>query len=246
MRQWSALFMKDFKLSRTVFFIGLVMDVLVAILTLYMERVADDSLLMFVPLAIAGAIHVVYVPLIVFIGLKSEGNHLHLWLNNPQPAFKLLLSKIANGLMMIVISLALLYALSRLLIAPEFSLIEPYWTDAWRVGLFIFPHIIWISIELSVGVMILWAIYQYLKLRIGRWSWTVVAGMAILAGGIEALLKSSSLYQHIVEWGGITYKFPTILSDPIRTYAGEYIFDLILIIGLFILTAWLVDNKVEG
>ena len=58
-----------------------------------------------------------------------------LWLNNPQPAFKLLLSKIANGLMMIVISLAFLYALSGLLIVPNFSLIEPYWKDIWRVGL---------------------------------------------------------------------------------------------------------------
>jgi hypothetical protein len=246
MRQWSALFIKDFKLSRTVFFIGLVMNVLVAMLTLYMGRMADDSLLMFVPLAIAVSIHVAYVPIIVFISLKSEGNHLSLWLSNPQPAFKLLLSKVANGLMMIVISLALLYALSGLLMAPKFNLIEPYWTDTWRVGLFIFPHVIWVSIELSVGVMVLWAIYQYLKLKIGRWSWTVVAGAAILTGWIDAFFKSSKLYRLITEWGGITYKFPTILSDPIQTYAGEYIYDFIIIIGLFILTAWLVDNKVEG
>ena len=246
MRQWSALFIKDFKLTRNVFLIGLVMDVLIAMLTLYMGRVADDSLLMFVPLAIAAAIHVIYVPFIVFIGLKQEGNHLSLWLNNPQPAYKLLLSKIANGLMMTVISLALLYALSGLLIVPKFSLIEPYWTDAWRVGLFIFPQIIWISIGLSVWVMILWALYQYLKLKIGRWSWAVVAGAVILSGGIDALFMSSKLYRLVTEWGGITYKFPTILSDPIQTYSGEYVYDFMIIVGLFILTAWLVDNKVEG
>lgn len=246
MRQWSALFIKDFKLTRTVFLIGLVMNVLIAMLTLYMGRVADDSLLVFVPLAIAVAIHVVYVPLIVFISLKSEGNHLHLWLNNPQPAFKLLLSKIANGLMMIVISLALLYALSRLLIEPEFSLIESYWTDTWRVGWFIFPHIIWISIEVSVWIIALWVIYQHLKLKIGRWSWAVVAGAAVLSEGLNALFKTSDLYQLVTEWGGMTYKFPTILPNPIQTYAGGYIYDLIIIIGLFILTAWLVDNKVEG
>lgn len=246
MRQWSALFIKDFKLTRTVFLIGLVMDVLIAMLTLYMGRVADDSLLMFVPLAIAAAIHVIYVPFIVLIGLKSEGNHLYLWLNNPQPAYKLLLSKIVNGLMMTVISLALLYALSGLLIVPKFSLIEPYWTDAWRVCLFIFPQIIWISIGLSVWVMILWALYQYLKLKIGRWSRAVVAGAVILSGGIDALFMSSKLYRLVTEWGGITFKFPTILSDPIQTYSGEYVYDFMIIVGLFILTAWLVDNKVEG
>jgi hypothetical protein len=201
---------------------------------------------MFVPLAIVAAIHVIYVPFIVFIGLKLEGNHLSLWLNNPQPAYKLLLSKIANGLMMTLISLALLYTLSGLLIVPKFSLIEPYWTDMWRVGLFIFPQIIWISIGLSVWVMILWALYQYLKLKIGRWSWALVAGTIILSGEIDTLLKTSKLYQLVTEWGGITYNFPTILSGPIQTYVGGYVYDFIIIVGLFILTAWLVDNKVEG
>jgi len=105
---------------------------------------------------------------------------------------------------------------------------------------------IWISIELGVWVMALWALYQYLKLKIGRWSRLAVAGAAILSGGIDVLFKTSNLYRLVAEWGSITYKFPTILSDPIQTYAGEYIYDFILIIGLFILTAWLVDNKVEG
>ncbi|MFC5529524.1 hypothetical protein [Cohnella yongneupensis] len=246
MRQWSALFIKDFKLTRSVFFIGLVMNVLIAMLTIFMGRVANDSLLVFVPLAIAVAIHAAYIPLIVIIGLKSEGNHLHLWLNNPQPAFKLLLSKIAIGLMTMVISLAFLYALSRLLIESKFSLIEPYWTDTWKMGWFVFPHIIWISIELGTWVMVLWAIYQYLKLKIGRWSWAVVAGAAVFSEGLNSLFKTSELYRLVAEWGGITYKFPAILSEPIQTYAGGYIYDFIIIIGLFILTAWLVDNKVEG
>ncbi|MFC5452242.1 hypothetical protein [Paenibacillus aestuarii] len=245
MQQWTALFIKDFKLTRSLFFIGIVMNVLIAILALYMERETDDPLLMFVPLAIAVAIHVIYVPLIVFVGLKSEGN-LHLWLNNPQPASKLLLSKIINGLMMILISLAMLYVLSRLLIIPKFSLIEPYWTDTWKLGWFILPHVIGISIELSVWVMVLWALYQYLKLKIGRWSWAAVAGAAILSAWLNALIKSSTLYRYVMDWGGITYKFPTILSDPIQTYSGGYVYDLMIIVGLFILTAWLVDNKVEG
>lgn len=245
MRQWSALFIKDFKLTRSVFFIGIVMNVLLAMLALYMERETDNSLLMFVPLAIAAAIHVIYAPLIVFVGLKSEGS-LHLWLSNPQPAIKLLLSKVANCLLMVVISLVSLYGFSRLLIVPKFSLIEPYWTDTWKLGWFILPHVIWISIELSVWVMVLWALYQYLKLKIGRWSWATVAGAAILSAWLNALIKSSTLYRHVMDWGGITYKFPTILSDPIQTYAGGYVYDLMIIVGLFIITAWLVDNKVEG
>ncbi|UJF34096.1 hypothetical protein [Paenibacillus hexagrammi] len=246
MHQWSALFVKDFKLSRSVFLMGLVMNILIAMLTLYLERTAGDSLLMFVPLAVAAVIHVAYVPIIVFISLKSEGNHLHIWLSNPQSASKLLLSKIVNGLLMIMISLILLFALSGLLVAAKFSFIEPYGTDIWRVGLFTFPHIIWFSIELGLGVMVLWALYQYLKRRIGRWSWTVVAGAAILAGGIDAWFETSKLYRFMADRGCLTYKFPTLISDPIHTYVGGYIYDFIIMIGLFILAAWLVDHKVEG
>ncbi|MUT66091.1 hypothetical protein [Paenibacillus sp. NEAU-GSW1] len=245
MRQWSALFIKDFKLTKTVFYIGLVINGLIAMLTLFLERAADDSLLMFVPLALAVAIHVIYVPLIVFVGLKSEGN-LHLWLSNPQPAVMLLLSKVANGLLMVVISLVSLYGFSRLLIELNFSLIEPYWTDTWRAAWFIFPHVIWISLMLSTWMMVLWALYQYLKLRIGRWSWAAAAGAAILSEGLNELFKSSALYRHLMDWGVTTYTFPTIFSDPIQTYAGGYAYDLVIIVGLFLLTAWLVDNKVEG
>ncbi|MBO7744405.1 hypothetical protein I8J29_09380 [Paenibacillus sp. MWE-103] len=243
MWQWSALFMKDFKLTRTVFFIGLVLNAWVAILTLYMEKA--DSLLMFVPLAIAIAVHVIYVPLMVFIGLKAEGN-LHLWLSNPQPAFKLLMSKVSNGLAMVVISFASLYAFTELLTVHKLSWIESYWTDIWRMGWFIIPHVIWLSIELSVWVMALWAIYQSLKQRIGRWSWAAVVGAAILSGGGNALFKSSALYRHVADWGGRTYHFPALLSEPIHTYAGGYVYDMIITVGLFILTAWIVDNKVEG
>lgn len=246
MQQWSALFKKDFKLSRTVFVIGLVMNVLIAVLTLYLERIAGDSLLMFVPLAIAGAAHVLYVPIIVFTSLNREGNHLALWLGNPQSASKLLMSKAANGLIMMVISLTMLYALSGLLMLPEFSLIEPYWDDAWRMGLFIFPHLIWISIMIGVWVMALWALYHCLKMKIGRWSLAAVALAAILSGELAALIKSSAPYPFLVEWGSITYKFPTIMSEQLQTYSGEYIYDAVIIVGLFLLTAWLVDRKVEG
>ncbi|RUT33627.1 hypothetical protein EJP77_08285 [Paenibacillus zeisoli] len=246
MRQWSALFMKDFKLTRVVFFMGLVMNGLVALLTLTLEGAANDSLLLFVPFAIAAGIHVAYVPGMVLISLKSEGSYMSVWLHNPQAAFKLLLSKMVNGLIMLVVSLAWLYALARLVITPRLSLIEPSWTDAWSVGWFIFPHIIWISAGLSVLVMFLWALHQYLKLRIGRWSWAVIAGILILSGWIYALLTTSKLYGFVTEWGGMTYKFGVILPDTLQTYTGGYVFDFIMIVGLFILTAWLVDNKVEG
>ncbi len=247
MRAWVALFRKDFKLTRTVFFVGLVINVLLAMLTMYVGMKTDDTLLMFIPLVAAVVFHIFYVPIMVFISLKAEGNQLHVWLHNPQPASILLLSKLVNGLMMIVISLLMLYVMTGLLIIPEFSLIESNWTDVWMAGLLIFPHIILISIIIGVWVMFLWALYRFLKIRIGRWTLLVVIGVVFLSGWIAALFESTKLYMLLTQWGSmdIQFEFSTFSLEPIPVYAGEYMYTFIFIIGLFFLSAWMIDNKVE-
>jgi len=245
MRAWVALLKKDFKLTRTVFFVGLVINLLIVLLTFYMGKQADHTLLIFLPLVVAVVLHVLYVPIMVFISLRTEANQLHLWLHNPGPASTLLISKILNGLMMLVISLVMLYVMSGLLIIPKFNLIEAYWTDTWISGLFIFLHIIIISIIIGVWVLFLWALYQSLKFAIGRWSWLVVIGAVIIPYWIDVLLESTKLYSLLTKWGSMTYHFPSFSIQPIQTYAGEYLYTFIIIIGLFFLSAWIVDNKVE-
>ncbi|MCL6605500.1 MAG: hypothetical protein K6T94_21760 [Paenibacillus sp.] len=245
MSAWVALMKKDFKLTRTVFLVGLVMNVLIAMLTIYLGTIAENTLLTFIPLVLAVVLHVIYVPIVVFTSLKTEANQLHIWLHNPQPASRLMLSKIVNGLIMMVISLLMLYVTTGLLIIPKFNLIETYWTDTRLSGLFIFPHILMISIMIGVWVMFLWSLYHWLKFKIGRWNWIVVIGAVIIPAWVAALFESSNLYRLATNWGGITYNFSSFSIDPIQTYAGEYLYNFIFIIGLFFLTAWIIDNKVE-
>lgn len=248
MRAWVALLKKDFKLTRTVFFVGLVINVLIVMFTIYLGMKADNSLLMFIPIAAAFVFHVFYVPIVVFISLKTEANQLHLWLHNPQPASALLMSKIVNGLTMIVISLLMLSVTSGLLmIIPKFSFIEVDWTDTWMSGLLIFPHIILLSIMIGILVILFWALYQFLKFKIGRWSLLVVIGTVILSGWIVALFESTKLYMLLTQWGSleINFSFSTFSLDPIQIYTGEYLYNFVIIIGLFLLSAWIIDNKVE-
>ncbi|MDQ0193058.1 hypothetical protein [Paenibacillus wynnii] len=245
MRAWAALLKKDFKLTRTVFFVGLVINLLMVMLTIYLGTIAGNTLLMFIPLVVAVVFHALYVPIIVFISLRIEVNQLHLWLHNPQPASTLLISKIVNGLIMIVISLLMLYVMSGLLVIPKFNLFEAYWADTWISALIIFPHIIMISTAIGVWVLFLWALFQFVKNTIGRWSWLVVIGAVIIPPWASALFESTNLYRLVTRWGNITYDFPTFSIDPLQTYAGEYLYNFIIIIGVFFLTAWIMDNKVE-
>jgi len=245
MQAWVALFKKDFKLTRSVFLAGLAMNVLMVMLTMYLGMKTEHNVLMLIPLSVAVVLHVVYVPVMVWISIRIEARQLHLWLHNPNPALTLLFSKLANGILMVMISLLMLYVMSGLLVIPGFNVMDIYGADIWKSASFAFPHIIIVSIMFAVWTLFLWAIFQSLRFRIGRWSWAVVLGAVVIPGWVAAQFESTQLYRLMTKWGTATYHFPSFTIDPIQIHAGEYVYNLILIIGLFILTAWIIDNKVE-
>ena len=92
MAAWVALFKKDFRLTRTVFFVGLVINFLILLLALYVDIIPIYTLVSWL------VFHVLYLPIMLFISLKTEAGQLHLWLHNPQSAATLFLSKILNGI----------------------------------------------------------------------------------------------------------------------------------------------------
>lgn len=245
MAAWAALFKKDFRLTRTVFFVGLVINFLILLLTLYVEMNTGDNLYMFILLLIAIVFHVLYLPVMLFISLKTEANQLHIWLHNPRSATTLLLSKVLNGIVMTVVSLVVLYMMAGFLIISKLSLIEEYWTDTWMAGLLAFPHILMISLLFGIWVILLWSLYHALKYRIGRWTWVALLGAVILPNWLSSLIESSDLFKQLTQWGSMELNFPTFSIDPIPLYAGEYLYQLIFIIGVFYLSTWIIDRKVE-
>ena len=98
---------------------------------------------------------------------------------------------------------------------------------------------------IGVWVILLWSLYHALKYRIGRWTWLALLGVVILPSWIGALFDSSNLYKLLTQWGSLEMNFPTFSIDPIPAYAGEYLYHFIIIIGLFYLSAWIIDRKVE-
>lgn len=245
MTAWSALFKKDFQLTRTVFFIGLVMNFLVLLLTLYVDMSTGDNLYLFIPLLAAIVLHIFYLPVILLISLRTEADKLHLWLHSQRSAATLLLSKVLNGMVMMAVSLIILYLMAGLLITSRFHLIEAYWTDTLKAALLIFPHLFIISMMISAFVILLWSIHHALKYRIGHWTWLALLGAVILPSWVGALIDSSKPYKLLTQWVDLEMNFPTFSIDPIPAYAGEYLYHFIVIIGLFYLSAWVIDRKVE-
>ncbi|WEK55307.1 MAG: hypothetical protein P0Y55_04385 [Candidatus Cohnella colombiensis] len=235
MATWSALFKKDLRLIKTTFLIGLVINLLCLLFAMLVNQY------LFIPLLVAALFHVFYVPIILFISLKTEANQLHLWLHNPRSGATLLLSKVLNGIVMTIVSLLVLYVMAGSLVSSRFSLVEAYWSDAKRMGLFIFPHIIMLSILIGIWTLLLWSLYHAFKYRIGRWTWLALISAVIVLGLINELLDSSNLFK----WGGWNIQFPEFSIDPISVYTGQYLYHFIAGISLFYLSSWIIDKKVE-
>jgi hypothetical protein len=242
---WTALFRKDFRLTRTVFFVGLIINFLFLLLTLYVENKTGDTLYMFIPLLVAVALHMLYVPIMVFISLRVEANQQNFWLHNPQSSATLLLSKVLNGVVMALISLAVLYMMAGWLIISRFNLIEEYWRDTWLAALLMVPHIIAISITNAIWVIFLWSLYYALRNRIGRWTSLVLLGAIIIPWRIFATFETTHLFEQLTHWISLEMKFPTFMKDPIPVYAGEYVYVTIVTIGVFYLCTWIMDRKAE-
>ncbi|MFD0695753.1 hypothetical protein ACFQZT_16840 [Paenibacillus sp. GCM10027628] len=239
MAKWAAIVKKDLRLSTSVLFAGLVINVISIVIAGLVGQY------LFIPLLAAAGFHVFYLPIALFASLRTEASQLHVWLHNPRPAVSLLLSKLTSGLVTMLASLAVLYSMAGILLRAKFRLMEEYWTDTWSAGWLIFLHAILISVAIGVWVILLWSLYHALKHRIGRLAWVVLIGTVLLSSWIDDIITSSSLYKLVTQWGGMEIYFPTFSVDPFPLYLGEYFYNLIVVIGLFYLSSWIVDRKVE-
>jgi hypothetical protein len=239
MAKWAAILKKDFRLATTVFFVGLVINLISILFAVLVDEYQ------FIPLLTAAVFHVFYLPIMLFASLRTEAVQLHIWLHNPRSAITLLLCKLLSGIAMTVVSLVVLYSMAGILLRSRFGLIEAYWTDTWRAGWLVFLHALLISVIIGVWVIFLWSLYHALKYRIGRLTWFALFGAVILPGWIGDLFTSSSLYRLLTQWGSMEMKFPTFSVDPIPVYMGEYLYHLIIVVGIFTLSSWILDRKVE-
>ncbi|WP_339060355.1 hypothetical protein [Tepidibacillus marianensis] len=166
------------------------------------------------------------------------------------------MSKVGNGIFATFLSL-LMTILFTWFVAVKFlpELIDRFgWSIIIKMGSFVLAHMVAYSIYISSWIIFIWVIYLVSKSIIGRWSWIVVViTVNISVWGMDKL-TSSNLYNTIVlSRGSIEINLmPFLTVDPFAVtpqvphlYIGSYIFYALLTVGLFALSSWLLDRKVE-
>lgn len=261
MNSWKGLLLKEFRFTRMSFFITLL---LLTVLYLFINfnsfnffnldlesKLESRFLISFFLIAL----HVLYLPSYIFSSLHSESKQLHLWLHNPQSSQKLLLAKLFNGLFALIISLVVscTFGLYSVLQFINIGIVDISYSIIFKNGLAIVIHIVGVSIYLAIFLIFVWVIYQVAKKQIGKFSWLIVIATLIIPTWILEKIESTKVFNLLTQWGkidlsSITNNFIseeyTIASTP-SMYVGIYVFYLIIIVGLFFLSSWLIDKKVE-
>ncbi|NDI34453.1 hypothetical protein [Chengkuizengella sediminis] len=270
MNSWMGLLKKDFLLMRNRFMIFLLLDLVAFGLGWYLHIreigfssttninwvMNENDFIKFIPLAIALGIHVFFIADYLFTSLRKEGKQLHLWLHSPQAATVLLGSKLVNGFIALITSLVLLTILITINLIPFLSELSFYLGDISKLFFYLVAHIAYISLILGVSIMFFWTIYHGLKSRIGKLSMLVLIIFITLFIWGSLSLEYTDMYDQLVLWGEYTIEFPVleIINDHsemdiegmgISHNIGENIFEVLLALLLFVLSAWMIEKKVE-
>ncbi len=261
MKSWIGLLKKEFYLSKTNVLIALVGLLVAIIASFIIAQKMDEPAVMFgISLVILG-LHIFNLAIYMLNSLQVESRQMHLWLHNPQPAAKLLIAKLANGFGAFLLSLSVsilfaIYAGNQSLDYYDIVILD--WSAVSQVMGTIIFYLVNIAIHFAIWVIFYWAIHQVIKGYIGKFSIVLTILLFFFVQWGFAWITETKLYYLITGWGKMPVRFeqstflsmfsvpPDVINGEIQLlFFGEYLFYVLLSIGLFFLSCWLIDRKVE-
>ncbi|OEH92780.1 hypothetical protein [Bacillus solimangrovi] len=270
MNSWIALLKKDFLLMKNRLLVFLLLDVMAFASGWYFYLSKTNSgqqphidwmmneydFFKFIPLFITIVVHVFFIGTYILMSLNKERKQLHLWLHNPQSAYMLLGSKLVNGVIAAIMSLSLIGIFLIINFTPYFSELTYYFSDFTKLLFYLFSHLILTSLFLSVCFMFFWTVYHMFKTRIGKWSILSIIVFIFLFFWSFSRMEFTDLYAQMVLWGEYSIDIPKLVAienfgqisfEEFGTigYLGEDLFHTLLGIVLFVLSAWMIEKKVE-
>lgn len=200
-----------------------------------------------------------FVPAFLMTSLREERHKIHVWLHNPQAAWKLLGVKFAVALILSLGLHVLVLAGKSVYILTFLRGSELFVSLGWREHVLIGMVMILISSYVAIWFMFGWAVFHVLKRFVKKWSLPVTMGL--LAGMIILLvnIEMSDWFAQLTHWGTVLHA-PVGIEGNMRGSGGTFevqvavaenisVYHLLYHAGiaslLFYLSCRLIDQKVE-
>ena len=257
MSAWTTLLHKEFRMTRNSALLSLAIVLIGGLWLVYLSH--DRSIAIILAPAVLVPVILMFYPAIFMLkSLAWEWKVTpHLWLHCPQPAWMLLSSKLATALlqMLAIIIITALLLLLGVSVNPQqeldginYSSLLAFVLEAGTyTAVFIFAASIYIG---AWATLISTANYLAGSI-LGRFRW--LAGIAVFAVATLGLgwLQQTSFYKQITDWGPIDIKLNSLQQLSLehitssQIFIGDILVYFFLTVGLYALSAWLIDHKAE-
>jgi hypothetical protein len=256
MNKWKGLLRKEFHISKAGMLVSIALVIFGHLIAYTFSLIYNEPKIMILPSIAIIVLHVFYLTVFMYLSLQMEAKQLHLWLHTPYSASSLLLAKLLTGMAGFLFSFSVsgIFAYIGLLklrvVYVSEELLEP--TIVLLRGLMVGINVFLFSIYLAIWLVFYWTIYQLLKRLMTKLIVPVIVIIGFFLTWMGKLFQKTVLYEKLTKWGYVDidvfgdldkhYEMMEIMAQfPI----GTIVFYSVITIGLFILSAWLIDRKVE-
>lgn len=264
---WLALYKKELSLTKTKFLLNIAFLFLISLLLLLlMDKYNPYFMMIMLPVI---ALHLFYLFFAMLDSLRQEWKQRTsvFWLNIPSNGWSLLTAKYVAASTQLFFSLALAFVIVYMLMNRSlFHLSDPaiihflieqlqsYW---WILFLGIFIA------SLQAGAVATF-IYMVSK-SVRKLGWLLGIAISVAGGWAWVKFTDTAIYRGLTEWGvilredeianSLMFHFDSLTEDPtlhtetinnVVLYIGTSVIDLLVVLFILYVSAWLLDNKVEA
>lgn len=269
MNAWLTLLQKEFRMTRNSAILSLAI-IFIGGLWLVFQSYSRGTVLVFAPAAVLLVVLLFYPAMYILKSLAWEWKVTpHLWLHCPQPAWMLLMAKLAVAMlqMLAIIIITAGMLLLGITINPNPEQLAGISTSSLlpfvlEIGSYAAVFTVAASIYIGAWATLISVANALAGNLLGRFRW--LAGIAVFTAATAGLgkLHETGFYELITHWGPLNIRLLSLpkISGDLKThiaanydahmyigqfYAGEMLFYFLLTVGLYALSAWLIDHKVE-
>jgi hypothetical protein len=258
MNAWLALTKKEFRLGLPVVISMLILyAIFIAFGYFIGQRVQfPEAAIMFALGSVVG-MHVFFLVIYLSYSLSAERKRLHLWLHTPMPVAALVLSKLANGLFIMIITFVLTMTAAVLHFNEHFAMLheQSVTSIAGYITIGVFTSAIWIA----VLFLFFWSIFMIFSQRMNDFfSFLLTIVLFVVSGLFYDYVIQLPFIEMLTNWGAISAN--DILTSlelnagmiegevALETsifYIGHFVRDTLVTVLLFLAACWVIDKKVE-
>lgn len=258
MNAWLTLLQKEFRMTRNSAILSLAI-IFIGGLWLVFQSYSRGTVLVFAPAAVLLVVLLFYPAMYILKSLAWEWKVTpHLWLHCPQPAWMLLMAKLAVAMlqMLAIIIITAGMLLFGIMINPNPEQLAGISTSSLlpfvlETGTYAALFTVAASIYIGAWATLISVANALAGNLLGRFRW--LAGIAVFAVATAGFghLQQTWLYKVMTDWGPINigiHNLPMAVPSHINTtqiFTGDILLYFLLTVGLYALSAWLIDHKVE-